>query len=540
MLERRTLLTIAGAAAAAALSGTVRAQSVPSGAPVATTKNGKVRGATTDGINVFKGIRYGASTAGANRFRPPRPPEPWSDVRDALEYAPMSPQRVLTNLGPLFTSWRNETIYGEDCLGLNIFTPALRDGGNRPVMVWFHGGGFSSLSGSRDENDGTRLSKKGNAVVVSLNHRLNAFGFLYLADLVPEFKDSGNVGMLDLVAALQWIRDNIEEFGGDPGNVTIFGESGGGGKVSTMMAMPPAAGLFHRGISQSGSWARYGHLEARTPDLATNQARTFLDAIDVAPSDAAKKLPEMPLDVLVAGLTKAAIRPGWGPVADGKTLPSGPWWPNGPAVSAHVPLMLGTNETEMTMLIGSFDPSTFDLDDAGLRKRLSALMSADDAEKVIISFKATRPNATPSQLYFDITTANSFRRGAWQQADAKAAQDGAPVYLYELDWHTPVDGGKWGSPHAMDIPLVFDNIAKSELMVGSGPDAQKVADQMSAAWLAFARTGNPNTGAIPNWPSYKPPERATMVFNVQSKVVNGLRDDERKLLADLRSQGPFD
>ena len=225
MLERRTLLTIAGAAAAAALSGTVRAQSVPSGAPVATTKNGKVRGATSDGINVFKGIRYGASTGAANRFRPPKPPAPWADVRDALDFAPMSPQAIIT-LGGLFSSWTFDKEISEDCLAVNVWTPALRDGVKRPVMVWFHGGGYSTLSGSRNVFDGTRLCKKGDVVVVTLNHRLNAFGFLYLGEIAPEFADGANAGMQDLVAALQWVRDNIAEFGGDPDNVTIFGQSG--------------------------------------------------------------------------------------------------------------------------------------------------------------------------------------------------------------------------------------------------------------------------------------------------------------------------
>jgi para-nitrobenzyl esterase len=349
--------------------------------------------------------------------------------------------------------------------------------------------------------------------------------------------------MLDLVAALKWMRDNIAEFGGDPANITIFGQSGGGGKVSTMMAMPAGAGLFHRAIAQSGSYARNAHLEEMTTETATKHARNFLEVLEIAPSDASKKLVEAPVETLVEALRKASRspnRPTWRPVVDGKTVPKGPWWPEGPAVSANVPLMIGTNETEMTMLIGSFDPSTFALDDAGLQTRLGKLYAAGDVEKVVNAFKATRPNATPSELYFAIITAHPFRTGAWLQADAKAAQNSAPVYLYELDWHTPVDGGKWGSPHSLDIPLVFDNVANSESMVGKGPDAQKVADQMSAAWIAFARSGNPNTDAIPNWAPYKSPDRATMVFNVQSKAVNNFRDDERQLLTSLNAKGPFD
>lgn len=534
MIKRRTLLALAGSTAIAAVTGTAKAQGSSTDAPVVATKSGKVRGATSDGIHVFKGIPYGASTAGANRFRPPKPPAPWTDVRDALNFAPMAPQAIRNNLGGLFASWTFDKEISEDCLAINVWTPALRDGVKRPVMVWFHGGSYSSLSGSRNVFDGTRLCKKGDVVVVTLNHRLNAFGFLYLAEIAPEFADGANAGMQDLVAALQWVRDNITEFGGDPENVTIFGQSGGGGKVSTIMAMPAGKGLFHRAIVQSGSYSRRAHLEAMKPAEATQYARALLAALEIGPAEAGKKLLELPMDALVAGLKKAPSL-AWAPVADGRTLPSGPWWPEGPTISADIPLMIGTAETEMTMLIGTNDPTTFSLDDAGLRKRLSAFMSADDMEPVIQTFKASRPNATPSELFFAISTAIPFRRGAWQQADRKAAQNAAPVYLYELDWHTPVDGGKWQSPHSLDLAMVFDNVAKSESMVGKGPEAQKVADQMSAAWLAFARTGNPNAKGIPNWQPYTTKDRATMVFNVESRVVNAFRDDERKVLSELKA-----
>ncbi len=538
MIGRRTLLALAGSAAISAIAGKAAAQTSASDAPIASTRYGKVRGVTQDGVHVFKGIRYGASTAGANRFRPPKPPEPWTDVRDALAFPPMSPQPPIA-VSKLFASWTFDTEVSEDCLGVNVWTPALRDGGKRPVMVWFHGGAYSSLSGSRNVYDGTRLCKKGDVVVVTLNHRLNSFGFLHLADIAPEFADAGNAGMLDLVAALQWVRDNIAEFGGDPGNVTIFGQSGGGGKVSTMMAMPAAKGLFHRAIVQSGSYARNAHLEAMKPAEASEHTRALLAALEIAPADAAKKLVELPMDALVAG-TKKVSSLWWAPVADGRTLPSGPWWPEAPAMSASVPLMIGTTETEMTLLIGAGDASTFTLDDAALRQRLATYMAADDVEPVIQAFKATRPNATPSDLFFAITTAIPFRRGAWQQAERKAAQNAAPVYLYELDWHTPADDGKWKSPHSLDLALVFDNVAKSESAVGTGPEAQKVADQMSAAWLAFARSGNPNNPAIPDWPAYTAANHATMVFNVELKAMAGFRDDERKVLANLKARGAFD
>jgi para-nitrobenzyl esterase len=535
MLHRRTLL----GATAGLVAARARAQSMTD-APIAATAHGRLRGVTADGIHIFKGIPYGATTAGAARFHAPAPPTAWSGVRDALVYPPMAPQAAIS-LGGLFASWTFDKEISEDCLALNVWTPGLRDGANRPVMVWFHGGDFSSLSGSRNVFDGVRLCRRGGVVVVTVNHRLNALGYMYLAEVAPQLDVVANPGMLDLVAALRWVRDNIAEFGGDPGNVTIFGQSGGGGKVSTIMAMPDAAGLFHRAIIQSGSYARNAHLQAMSPDEASRHARTLLASLEIPLGDAAM-LATLPIDTLVAGIAKAARGPEraiWRPVADGKVLPGGPWWPEAPAVSAQVPLMMGTTATEMTMLIGASDPATFALDEDGLRKRLGAWMAPEAADQLITAFRADRTEATPSDLFFAIATAGSFRKGAWTQVGLKAAQNAAPVYLYELDWQTPVDGGKWRSPHSLDLALVFDNVAKSASMVGTGPEPQRVAERMSSAWLAFARTGNPATAALP-WPAWRPDTRQTMVFDTESRVVNGFRDDERTLLAGLSTKGPFD
>jgi para-nitrobenzyl esterase len=497
---------------------------------VATTGYGKVRGTTTDDIHTFKGIPYGASTAGSGRFRPPQPAAAWTGVRDALAFAPMCPQ-VTSPLPPLFSSWTFDKDLSEDCLALNVWTPGLNDRRKRPVMVWFHGGDFSNLSGSRNVFDGTNLAKKGDVVVITLNHRLNLFGYLYLAQLVPDLPDSGNVGLLDLIAALRWVRDNVTAFGGDPGNVTIFGQSGGGAKVTCLMAMPEAAGLFHRAIVQSGSY----YLKAMDADAGTKQARQLLAALDIQPGDA-RQLLSLPADALVAGLARAlktAPAPNFRPVADGRALPAGPWTPDAPPVSAQVPLMVGTVATEMTLLTGARDPSTFTLDEAELRQRISAWFAPGDVDRVISTMRTAQPNATPSELFFAIDTDRSMRSGAWQQAERRAAQHAAPVWLYEVDWQTPVDGGKWQSPHSIELALVFDNVAKSASMVGTGPEPQRVADQMSACWLAFARSGNPNNPAVPNWPSYESDGRATMVFNVQSKIINDWRGDERKLFGTL-------
>jgi para-nitrobenzyl esterase len=521
--------------------GTAAALNPAADAPIASTAGGKIRGQVVDGINVFKGIPYAATTAGANRFRKPQPPKDWSGIRDALTYPAMAPQPDRPIRG-LFASWTDPTTSGEDCLGLNIWTPALRDGGKRPVMVWFHGGDFSSLSGSRSVFDGTRVSRRGDVVLVTVNHRLNAFGFIYLGQILPEFADAANVGMLDLVAALTWVRDNIAEFGGDPGNVTIFGQSGGGGKVATMMAMPSGKGLFHRAIIQSGTYARNAHLEAMSPDAATGHAQTLLAAAGLKPAEAPKLL-ELPMATLIEAIAKAgqADKPAvWRPVADGTVLPSGPSWPAAPALSADVPLMVGTTATEMSMLIGTFNPTLFDLDEAGLRKRASAWYAPDKLDEVINAFRAKSPTASPGRLFFDIATATVFRRGAWTHADLKAEQNKAPVYLYEIDWVTPVDGGKWGSPHSMEHPFVFDNVALSESMVGtSRAEPQNMADQISPTWVAFARSGNPNNEAIPHWPAYTVANRTTMVFDAESKAVRDFREDERKLVQSAGGKDPL-
>ena len=526
MIGRRPLLAagLAGLATPDAIAAVNEA--------VAETQYGKVRGSVVDGIQTFKGIPYGASTSGTGRFRAPSPPAPWAGIRDALDFGPMCPQLVRP-LPSIFGSWTFDKAMSEDCLALNVWTPAIGDGRRRPVMVWFHGGDFSSLSGSRNVFDGARLCHRGDVVVVTVNHRLNIFGYLHLGDLNPAFADSGNAGMLDLVAALRWVRDNITGFGGDPANVTIFGQSGGGAKVTTIMAMPSAQGLFHKAIVQSGSY----YLAAMDRSRGTQLAEILLRTLNIKPEDAAK-LANLPVEQLVQGLEAAARtpeRPNYRPVADGRVLPGGPWAPSAPTMSANVPLMVGTVATEMTLLIGAGDPATFTLDAAGLRHRLGNWFAADDIDKVIVTFSKAQPDGKPSDLFFAIATDVQMRQGAWHQAERKSAQQSAPAYLYELDWQTPVDGGKWKTPHSLELALVFDNVAKSASMVGDGPEPQRLADQMSAAWIAFATTGNPNTPAIPHWPAYDSTQRATMVFNTTSQVVNDFRGDERRLLDGLKT-----
>lgn len=495
------------------------------------THRGKVRGTLDDTIRVFRGIPYAAATDGLNRFRPPKPVQSWTDTRDTVAYPPMCPQ-IGREHGGLAASWTYDKEASEDCLALNVWTPGLRDQRKRPVMVWLDGGGFASGSGSRNVFEGTRLCQRGDVVVVTLNHRLSIFGFLYLGHLGgSEYAESGNVGMLDLVAALRWVHDNISAFGGDPGNVTIFGQSGGAAKVSTLLAMPQARGLFHKAIVQSGS-----HLEGLTADEATKHALTFLSAVDVKPNEL-QRLAKLPTEKLVAALIavmkNVGAKPNYSPVVDGSVLPRGLWQPDGPAVSAAVPMIVGSTRTETTAPPGASRPDDFTLKDAALPRALAGWIPERDQQRVIDGFRKLMPSANASEIFFAITTDRRVRQQAWAQAERKAAQGGAPVWVYELDWPTPVDGGKWGSPHSLDLAFVFDNVAKSESMVGTGPAPQQIADQMSAAWIAFARTGNPNDDTLPAWPAFNNSSRATMVFDTKSRVENDYRGAERTLLASL-------
>jgi para-nitrobenzyl esterase len=533
-MRRRRLLGLAAATLAA--DGALAAprpdgrKAAPPPNLTVETHRGKVRGALDESVKVFKGIPYGANTEGLNRFRPPLAPRPWQDIRDTVQYGPMAPQLPVER-GSYAASWTYDKDASEDCLVLNVWTPALRDQRRRPVMVWLHGGGFSAGSGSRNVFEGTRLCQRGDVVVVTLNHRLSVFGFLYLGHIGgAEYAESGNAGMLDLVAALRWVHENISAFGGDPANVTIFGQSGGGAKVSTLMAMPQARGLFHKAIVQSGS-----HLEGLTPDEATKHALAFLAAVDVKPGEL-QRLAKLPMDRLLVGLKTvmaAPLKPNFSPVVDGIVLPKGPWQPDGPGVSSGVPMIVGTTRTETTALLAATRPEDFQMDEATLPKRLPPWVPDKDVTRVIAGFRKLMPAASPSDLFFAITTDRRVRQQAWTQAERKAAQGVAPVWLYELDWATPVDGGKWGSPHSLDLAFVFDNVAKSESMVGTGPEPQALADQMSAAWIAFAHTGNPNTPAVPQWPPFTAADRAAMVFDVKSRVVKDFRGDERAVLAGM-------
>jgi para-nitrobenzyl esterase len=516
-MDRRQFFGVS--AAGLTILGVGRAVDTKPGAVVETT-SGKIRGLVIDKVNAFKGVPYGT----AKRFMPAAKPA-WTGVRDTMAWGHEAPQGPHTEI-PEVASTIPKTVVGEDCQVLNVWTNSLT--GKRPVMVWLHGGGFTSGNGCYTMYDGANLARRRDVVAVTLNHRLNAFGYMYLGGIGGEkYETSGNLGMMDIVLALQWVRDNISKFGGDPNNVMIYGQSGGAGKVSTLLAMPPAKGLFHRAGIQSGAALRGQSIEA-----ANRSARAFMDKLGAKTVD---ELAAMPMEKLIA----AAITPGGGvnfsPVLDGKTLIDGPFDPAAPAMSADIPVLIGTVEYE----VGFFPFTKFDpMDDAALHAsvkqtlRLSADSGDGDADRVIAAYKKGRPGLTNLD-YNLILASDNFRNGAVIEAERKAAQK-APVYMYYFTWQSPVRDGKLKAYHTLEIPFHQENVDEAKGMTGEGRDRYALQDKMSMAWSNFARTGNPNHKGLPAWPAFDTTKRATMILNNEPRVVNDPNGEERKLVNSLR------
>ncbi len=519
---------VLGAAGAVAVSGAAEAKPGGSGGvsridtpgmAVVQTAHGDIRGAVRDGVHVFKGIPYAGDTGGAARFLAPAPPKPWRGVRSALSYGPTCPQVVRAG-------WQNdETAFvydwddgfpGEDCLRLNVWTPGLFRG-MRPVMVWLHGGGYEAGSAQElPSYDGERLARRGNVVVVSVNHRLGPFGYLDLSAVGGErYARSGNAGMLDLVVALEWVRDHAAAFGGDPGNVTIFGQSGGGAKVSTLMAMPAARGLFHKAIVQSGSQLAVGE-RPRTQALAAE----VLKALGLGAGDLEKLAAVPAVELVRAGVAARRAMPsgapgepnlGWGPCVDGQSIPGQTWAP-APAMSRDVSLLVGSTLNEFSPSLGNPAMEALTEEDArAAAQRTGAPAGAWDA------FRAASPQVRPVELLSRIG-AMRFRLNTVEQAQRKAAQGGAPTWLYRFDYQAPVLDGRVRAFHCSELAYAFDNIDRCLNATGGGQAARTLAAQTADAWIAFARTGNPNHKGLPAWPKVSPGPAPVMLFDVPCRV----------------------
>ncbi len=493
------------------------------------TSVGKVRGTVRHGVHAFKGIPYGESTAGANRFMPPVGRKPWAGVRNAFAFGHQAPQNM--HFTDVLAPQANPAEgFDEDCLVLNIWTPELHDGGKRPVMFWCHGGGFAQESGSWPWIDGEALARRGDVVVVTINHRLNVLGYLHLGDVGgARYEASGLAGMLDLVAGLKWVRDNIALFGGNPGNVMIFGESGGGAKVCTLLAMPAASGLFHRAAIQSGP-----SLRGIPRDVANSTAEALLQelGIDAANVDEIQNVPVQKLLSARSGAMqplpprKGELRMGYSPVVDGTILPSHPFEPMAPSVSASIPILVGCNEFEATLFYVR-DDAAFALDGAGLLAKLGDILGESDAARLIGIYEGEHPGDSPSDIFFRIASHRLVRHDTVRLAERKVAQREAPLFMYYFAWKSPALNGRLKACHTVEIPFVFDNTAVPTVMTRA-PTAKALAQRTSDAWIAFARRGDPNHPGLPAWPAYSIQKRATMVFDDTCRIVDDPGGAERR------------
>jgi para-nitrobenzyl esterase len=540
--------TAAGLAGPAAASTAVAAAPddvrISTDASIVETTAGRVRGFARNGVHIFRGIPYGDTTAGANRFLPPKKPSPWTGVRSSTSWGPVcphAPRGGWANDEEQFLYQWDDGFPGEDMLRINVWTPAVNDGRRRPVLAWIHGGGFSS--GSSQElrpYDGERLAREHDVVLVSMNHRLNVFGFLDLSRIGGDaYASSGNVGMLDLVLALEWVRDNIRNFGGDPGSVTIFGQSGGGRKVSTLLGMPSARGLFHKAAVLSGS-----HLRVLTPDVSERLARGVLAEAGIAAADVRKLHDLTTAHLLNAGIAaqralakgaKPGTAPNWGPVADGTVVPDHPFDPGAPAQASGIPMLIGNTYVEFGS--GMNNPAAHLMTREELRTRLAPTLGVKTGD-VIAAYERVFPGAKPFEIAGIIQGTQAYRLNALTQAERKVAQKGAPVFVYWFGWKTPVLDGRPLAYHCADLAFWFDNIDLAAQATGGTDDARTLAKTMSRALVAFARMNDPSHDGMPRWPAFTASERATMVFeNGRVQVKNDPDREARAALIEALQRG---
>ena len=494
--------------------------------PVVETARGKLRGLESGGVSIFRGVSYAADTSGKNRFMPPQPVEPWSGVRDALHWTDVAPQIPGDRrhvYADLIMVDRNPSGMGEDNLSLNLWTPTIDPNAKKPVIVVLHGGGFYSGSGNSVGMDGEQMARFSDSVVIAINHRLGAFGFLHLAEFGgDDFATSGTVGMQDIVAALGWVRENVAAFGGDPDRVLVYGQSGGGAKTSVLMAMPGGKGLFQRAGVMSGS-----ALRMMPPEMASATAKRLLDALEIAPGDV-RKLQQVPWTTLLetqAGLEAADRARGeaprsFAPVVDGITLPRHPWDPDAPSISADVPMIVSSVLDERSYRMGDFA-----MDEAGLlafaKERLG-----ERAAEAVAAYRAEDPDAKPFLLAARMDSDLTFRKGAFAQAELKARQGGAPVWTYLWTEPSPAVDGRFGAVHGIDVAPSLYNTRGA--LNGSSPAANELAAAIAGSWAAFAANGDPNNERVPEWKPYSAPRRTTMIFDQDLRVEDDPRAEFRK------------
>ena len=527
--SRRDILSGAPLLAAAAVTAVsaaapseAEAQAAPAAAPrpglgggpqgqifwAVDTTAGKVQGMQNTGIKEFKGVPYGAPTGGRNRFMPPKKPVPWAGVRECFDFAQISPQTLPDLRGEygMMIEWdRHDGGMGEDMLTLNVWTPGVNDNAKRPVMVSFHGGGWATGSGNAPGFDGAQLALFGDVVVVTVNHRLASFGYLNLVDVgaPPEFAYAGVTGVMDMTASLEWVRDNIANFGGDPNRVFIFGQSGGGAKTTVMLGNPQAKGLFHRAAVQSGS-----ALKLQTRESAAKSADALLTTLGL--KGRAADLQKVSWKEMLQAQSVTAGN--FSPVMDGKYLPHDPWDPVAPPESTDIPVIISTTLEDAALAL-----TNFDLTEAGL-KGIVEQRFPGKAEEIIALYRKYEPQKTPFLVQAQIFTDSGARRAAVTQAERKAAQGKAPAYMYL--WYAPL-AGKFGAVHGLDVGATFKNDR-------ADPIRKVMSDRMAAAWVAFAKTGDPNCAAIPAWAPYDTARRETMIFDIDTRLESDPRKEIRE------------
>lgn len=540
MTNRRSFLTLLGAGCGTLRTSWGQSRSAPNPGVAAgreggqlfwtvETTSGKVQGIANSGIKEFKGIPYGAPTGGKNRYMPPKKPAAWTSVRECFGHGPVCPQ-TLASLNSDYAMLIQWDLHvggmSEDCLSLNVWTPGVNDGQKRAVMVSFHGGGFATGSGNGPQYDGAQLAKFGDVVVVTVNHRLASYGYLHVADLgaPSEFAYAGVVGMMDLVASLEWVRDNIERFGGDSEKVMVFGQSGGGAKTSTILAMPSAKGLFHSAGVQSGSTIR-----SATREQGTKSAELLLAKLGISKGNIAD-IQKVSWQQILDAQTALGTTANFTPVVDGKLLPHHPFDPTAPPESADVPVVISTTLEDAALRL-----TNFDLDEAGLKKIVNERYGAK-AEHMLALYRERYPNKSPFLIQAQIFTDEGARRNAMLQAERKSALGKAPAYMYLWAFASSGFDGKFGAVHGTDVSASFDNYRDGVGGSGSRPE-RALWDRFASAWVSLAKTGNPNNTQIPNWSPYDASRRATMIFDNELRVEDDPRSEIRKFWAEVPAPG---